>query len=72
MRNIVHIAVYLMSDIIASYADGTYTITVKHNKPVDISVKCSGTATGRLTAYQESKQSEPAFPEFYEGVRQYN
>lgn len=59
------------SDISTSYADGTYTITVKHNGPVDISVKCSGTETGRLTSYQKAKQSEPTFPGFYEGVRQY-
>lgn len=30
-------------------ATGTYTLEVKHNGPVDISIECAGTATGRST-----------------------
>lgn len=59
------------SKLSASYADGTFTLIVAHNGPVDIRVNCSGTETDRLTAYQEAKQSAPAFPEFYTGIRQY-
>lgn len=54
-----------------SYADGTYTITVKQNGPVDISVKCSGSETNRHPAYQEAAYTAPAFPSFYTGIRQY-
>lgn len=59
------------SEITTSFADGTYTITVKHNGPVEFSVACSGNETGRQTAYQTAKQSAPEFPEFYSGIRQY-
>lgn len=59
------------SQVSSSYSNGTYTITVKHNGPVDLSVQCSGNETGRLTSYQTAKLAEPAFPDFYEGIRQY-
>lgn len=59
------------SEVTTSYADGTYTITVKQNGPVDISVKCGGSETNRQTAYQEAAYTAPAFPSFYTGIRQY-
>lgn len=59
------------SEVTASYADGTYTITVKQNGPVDISVKCSGAEINRQTTYQEAAYTVPAFPSFYTGIRQY-
>lgn len=59
------------SEVSASYSNGTYTITVKHNGPIDISVNCSGNETGRSTLYPTAKVVEPAAPDFYEGTRQY-
>lgn len=59
------------SQITTSYSDGTYTITVKHNGPVDISVKCSGSESNRLTAASKKPLTAPASPGFYTGVRQY-
>ncbi|MDE5564993.1 MAG: carbohydrate-binding protein [Oscillospiraceae bacterium] len=59
------------SEISTSFSEGTYTITVKHNGPVDISVKCSGNETGRQTSFQQAKQTAPEFPSFYEGTRQF-
>lgn len=59
------------SSITESWNNGTYTLTVKHNGPVDISIKCSGNETGRKTSYTEAKQTAPAFPGFYTGARQY-
>lgn len=59
------------SQITESYENGTYTLTVKHNGPVSISVKCSGSQTGRLTSYKTAKVSAPAAPPFYSGIRQY-
>lgn len=59
------------SEISESYSNGTYTLTVKHNGPVEISVKCSGNETGRLTSYNKSNVKAPAAPSFYTGVRQY-
>ena len=59
------------SVITESWSNGTYTLTVKHNGPVDISIKCSGNETGRLTSYPQAVQTEPSFPDFYTGARQY-
>ncbi len=59
------------SEVTTSYADGTFTMTVKHNGPIDISVSCAGNETGRQTAFREANPSAPDFPESYNGVRQY-
>lgn len=59
------------SVVTESWSNGTYTLTVKHNGPVDISIKCSGNETGRSTAYPQAVQKAPAFPDFYTGARQY-
>lgn len=59
------------SEVTTAYADGTYTITVRQNGPVDISVQCSGVETNRQTAYQKAAYTAPAFPAFYTGTRQY-
>ena len=39
------------SDVTTSWSGGVYTLTVKHNGALDITVDCSGSATGRLTNY---------------------
>ncbi len=59
------------SVVTESWNNGTYTLTVKHNGPIDISIKCSGNQTGRLTNYTKATQTEPDFPGFYTGARQY-
>lgn len=59
------------SEFTESYSDGKYTLTVKHNGPVDISIKCSGNETNRLTSYKQSVRTAPEFPDFYTGARQY-
>lgn len=59
------------SVITESWNNGTYTLTVKHNGPVDISIKCSGNETGRSTSYPQAVRTAPEFPAFYTGARQY-
>lgn len=59
------------SIVTESWSNGTYTLTVKHNGPVDISIKCSGNEAGRSTSYKKATQTAPAFPDFYTGARQY-
>lgn len=59
------------SQISESYADGTYTLTVKHNGPVEISIQCRGSQSGRLTDPKQSTVKAPASPAFYTGIRQY-
>ncbi len=59
------------SQITESYSNGTYTLTVKHNGPVSITINCKGNETGRLTSYTKSTVEAPDAPSFYTGVRQY-
>lgn len=59
------------SQITENYSNGTYTLTVKHNGPVEISILCSGNETNRQTTIQKSTVTAPAAPAFYTGVRQY-
>ncbi len=54
-----------------SWSGGVYTLTVKHNGPVDISIKCSGSETGKLTSFKNATRKAPAFPSAYSGKRQY-
>jgi len=59
------------SEVTESWSNGVYKLVVKHNGPVEINIKCSGNETGRVTSAPKAVQTEPAFPEFYEGARQY-
>ncbi|MDE6665976.1 MAG: carbohydrate-binding protein [Ruminococcus sp.] len=59
------------SVVTESWENGEYTLTIKHNGPIDISIKCSGNETGRQTSYKKSVQTAPQFPDFYTGIRQY-
>ena len=54
-----------------SWENGVYTLTVKHNGPVDITIKCKGTAEGRKTSYTKSSVTAPKKPDAYTGERQY-
>lgn len=59
------------SDITTSWSGGVYTLTVKHNGALDITVDCSGSGTGRLTNYTNATLIEPQKPATYTGPRQY-
>ena len=59
------------SQITESYSNGTYTLTVKHNGPVDITINCSGNNTGRKTNYNKASVQPITPPAFYTGTRQY-
>lgn len=53
------------------WENNVLTLTIKHNGAVDITVNCSGTATGRETLYTQANVSTPLAPDLYEGPRQY-
>ena len=59
------------SQITESYSNGTYTLVVKHNGPVDIRINCKGNNTGRKTNYNKASVQAIADPAFYTGTRQY-
>jgi hypothetical protein len=59
------------SIITKSWSGGIFTLSIQHNGPVDITINCSGTATGRLTAYTPAILIPPAKPVVYTGPLQY-
>lgn len=59
------------SNITSDWSDGIFTLTVKHNGPVDITIECAGTVTDRLDSYSTATIIPPERPEFYTGPRQY-
>ena len=59
------------SSITKQWQNGVFTLSILHNGPVDITVNCSGTATGRLTSYQTATLTAPLTPTLYTGPRQY-
>jgi hypothetical protein len=55
----------------ATWSGGIYTLTIRHNGAIDITINCSGTATGRSTSFTSASISTPAVPPVYLGPRQY-
>ncbi|MDD4637903.1 MAG: glycosyl hydrolase family 98 C-terminal domain-containing protein, partial [Bacteroidales bacterium] len=65
-------AKHTASKVTSTLADGVFTITVKHNGPLDIEVtNCGGAGTDRLTDYKEATIIIPAAPPVYTGAHQY-
>ncbi|HOL32813.1 MAG TPA: glycoside hydrolase family 98 domain-containing protein, partial [Anaerohalosphaeraceae bacterium] len=64
-------ASHQVSTVTKSWTDGVFTLTVQHNGPLDITVNCAGTATGRLTDYTPAVLAAPAKPLIYTGPLQY-
>lgn len=59
------------SVITKSWENGILTLNVAHNGPLDITVNCAGTATGRLTSYKTVPVLTPEKPAVYTGTLQY-
>jgi len=59
------------SQIISDWTDGIFTLTIKQNGPLELTVFCAGNAGGRLTDDQSAKINPPQPPAFYTGPRQY-
>ena len=53
------------------YADGVLRLIVAHNGPLDLTVKCQGSATGRQTDYTVATIVTPALPPLYTDTLQY-
>ncbi len=62
---------HLASSITKSWSGGVLTLNVSHNGPLDITINCSGTNTGRLTSYTTATVVAPDIPALYTGSRQY-
>lgn len=59
------------STVSSEYADGVFTLTVTHNGPLDIAVKCAGSNSDRESVPTFDKTFCDVVPPVYEGVRQY-
>ncbi len=55
----------------SSYSNGSFTITVSHNGPIDLSIKVKGNETGKATDYNTASYIPPERPGIYYGDRQY-
>ena len=54
-----------------NWSERVFTLIIEHNGPIDITVNCLGTATGRLTEYQTAHIAVPDSPPAYTGPRQH-
>ena len=54
-----------------SWSGGVFTLTVRHNGPLDLNVNCAGSATGRLTSHTPAVVTPPAQPLVYTGPLQF-
>lgn len=54
-----------------SWDNGVLTLTIDHNGPMDIEIRCAGAATDRLTDYTTASLKVPGSPKIYHGPRQY-
>jgi hypothetical protein len=59
------------STIVKSWSNGVFSLAIQHNGALDITVNCSGSATGRLTSYTAAVPVSPIKPALYTGPRQY-
>ena len=59
------------SIVTSNWSGGVFSLTVQHNGALDITVKCAGTNTGRLTNYTTATLVAPDQPMIFPGPRQY-
>jgi hypothetical protein len=60
-----------VSTVTKSWSNGVFTLAVKHNGPLDLTVNCAGSATERLTTFKTANIVAPEKPTVYTGPRQY-
>lgn len=59
------------SSVTEQWADGVYTVSIEHLGPVELTLRCSGSATGRLAGITPAAIEAPEPPAVYDGPRQY-
>lgn len=59
------------SIITKTWENGVFTLTVKHNGPLDITINCAGSSTDKRTDIATAAIVAPAAPSPYMGPRQY-
>lgn len=62
---------HVASTVTTDWTEGRLTVTVKHNGPLDITIRCTGKATEKKTAYTTASITVPEAPPAYEGKLQY-
>ena len=59
------------SQIASEWKDGVFTLTIRQNGPLELTIACAGRAADRQTEYQGAEVHPPEAPAFYKGPRQY-
>ena len=59
------------STVTKEWVGGVFTLYVRHNGPLDVTINCAGTAANRLTEIKPATLVEPKIPGHYTGPRQY-
>lgn len=61
----------IKTEVTEEWSGGVYTLKIKYNGPVDLTINCQGNGTGKLTDFAEPNVKAPAFPRNYHGDLQY-
>lgn len=59
------------SSVSSEWTGGNLVIRISHNGPLDITIGCKGSATGRKTVYTTARIDTPELPAIYNGTLQY-
>ncbi|MBQ8484470.1 MAG: glycosyl hydrolase family 98 [Bacteroidales bacterium] len=59
------------SDVQTTWEDGIFTIQVSHNGPLDLTIRCTGTDTGKSLSVTSAPVSVPQSPDVYKGEYQF-
>lgn len=59
------------AQVVDSWKDGVYTLTVTHNGPLDLIVNCAGAASDRVSVPSAPSVYAPSAPQVYQGAHQY-
>ncbi len=62
---------HISSNVVKDWSDNVLTLTITHNGPLDLTVRCSGQATDREKSYKTATILLPELPEIYRGPLQY-
>ncbi len=62
---------HVASVVSKTWESGVFTLAVKHNGPLDITINCQGDESNRLTTYTEANIIAPNKPAIYTGSLQY-
>ena len=64
-------AKHVASEVTSEFNEGMFTVVVKHNGPLDLTISCQGDAEERLSDYKTAQLIAPKRPEVYLDTLEY-